>query len=431
MSVQVENLEKNMAKLTIELPAEELEKAMQAAYMKEKKKISIPGFRKGKAPRAMVEKMYGPEIFFEDAANMLISQSYPEAVNESGIEIVSRPDIDITQIEKGKAFIYTAEVAVKPEVMLGAYQGVQVTQIDTAVSEEEVNARIDQERESNARMVTVEGRPVEDGDTAVIDYEGFADGVAFEGGKGENHSLVIGSHSFIDTFEEQLIGKNAGDELDVNVTFPEEYHAQDLAGKPAVFKVRINEIKTKELPDLDDDFAQDISEFDTLAEYKESVKKQLTESKEAEAKRTQEDEAVQKIIDDSQMEIPDAMVRTQVGSMVEDFANRLAQQGLGFEQYLQFTGNSMEQLQEQMRPEAMKRIQASLVLEAVAAKEDIQISDEDVEAEIDKMAGMYHMDVAELKEIMGDAERENIKRDLSIQKAVRLIMDSTEVIKAE
>ena len=379
----------------------------------------------------MVEKMYGPEIFFEDAANMLISQSYPEAVNESGIEIVSRPDIDITQIEKGKAFIYTAEVAVKPEVTLGAYQGVQVTQIDTAVSEEEVNARIDQERESNARMVTVEGRPVEDGDTAVIDYEGFADGVAFEGGKGENHSLVIGSHSFIDTFEEQLIGKNAGDELDVNVTFPEEYHAQDLAGKPAVFKVRINEIKTKELPDLDDDFAQDISEFDTLAEYKESVKKQLTESKEAEAKRTQEDEAVQKIIDDSQMEIPDAMVRTQVGSMVEDFANRLAQQGLGFEQYLQFTGNSMEQLQEQMRPEAMKRIQASLVLEAVAAKEDIQISDEDVEAEIDKMAGMYHMDVAELKEIMGDAERENIKRDLSIQKAVRLIMDSTEVIKAE
>ena len=431
MSVQVENLEKNMAKLTIELPAEELEKAMQAAYMKEKKKISIPGFRKGKAPRAMVEKMYGPEIFFEDAANMLISQSYPEAVNESGIEIVSRPDIDITQIEKGKAFIYTAEVAVKPEVTLGAYTGVQVTQIDTAVSEEEVNARIDQERESNARMVTVEGRPVEDGDTAVIDYEGFADGVAFEGGKGENHSLVIGSHSFIDTFEEQLIGKNAGDELDVNVTFPEEYHAQDLAGKPAVFKVRINEIKTKELPDLDDDFAQDISEFDTLAEYKESVKKQLTESKEAEAKRTQEDEAVQKIIDDSQMEIPDAMVRTQVGSMVEDFANRLAQQGLGFEQYLQFTGNSMEQLQEQMRPEAMKRIQASLVLEAVAAKENIQISDEDVEAEIDKMAGMYHMDVAELKEIMGDAERENIKRDLSIQKAVRLIMDSTEVIKAE
>lgn len=431
MSVQVENLEKNMAKLTIELPAEELEKAMQAAYMKEKKKISIPGFRKGKAPRAMVEKMYGPEIFFEDAANMLISQSYPEAVNESGIEIVSRPDIDITQIEKGKAFIYTAEVAVKPEVTLGAYTGVQVTQIDTAVSEEEVNARIDQERESNARMVTVEGRPVEDGDTAVIDYEGFADGVAFEGGKGENHSLVIGSHSFIDTFEEQLIGKNAGDELDVNVTFPEEYHAQDLAGKPAVFKVRINEIKTKELPDLDDDFAQDISEFDTLAEYKESVKKQLTESKEAEAKRTQEDEAVQKIIDDSQMEIPDAMVRTQVGSMVEDFANRLAQQGLGFEQYLQFTGNSMEQLQEQMRPEAMKRIQASLVLEAVAAKENIQISDEDVEAEIDKMAGMYHMDVAELKEIMGDAERENIKRDLSIQKAVRLIMDSAEVFKAE
>ncbi len=431
MSVQVENLEKNMAKLTIELPAEELEKAMQAAYMKEKKKISIPGFRKGKVPRAMIEKMYGSEIFYEDAANTLISQSYPEAVNESGIEIVSRPDIDITQIEKGKPFIYTAEVAVKPEVVLGSYRGVQVTRVDTEVSEEEVNARIDQERESNARMVTVEGRPVEDGDTAVIDYEGFADGAAFEGGKGENHPLVIGSHSFIDTFEEQLIGKNAGDEVDVNVTFPDEYHAQELAGKPAVFKVKINEIKTKELPDLDDDFAQDVSEFDTLAEYKESVRKRLIENKEAEAKRTQEDEAVQKIIDHSQMEIPEAMVQTQVGSMVEDFSNRIAQQGLGFEQYLQFTGNTMEQLQEQMRPEALKRIQASLVLEAVAAKEDIQIPDEDVEAEIDKMASMYGMDATELKGVMGDSEKENIKRDLSIQKAVELIMDSVEVIEAE
>ena len=292
MSVQVEKLEKNMAKLTIELPAEELEKAIQAAYMKEKSKISLPGFRKGKVPRHMIEKMYGPEIFFEDAANTLITQSYPQAVDESGIEIVSRPDIDITQIEKGKAFIYTAEVAVKPEVVLGEYKGIAVTRIDTAVTEEEMNAEIDKERQSNARTITVEDRAVENGDTAVIDFEGFVDGTAFEGGKGENHSLVIGSHSFIDNFEEQLIGKNTGEELDVNVTFPEEYHAPELAGKPAVFKVKINEIKTNELPELDDEFAQDVSEFDTLAEYKEDVKKRLAERKAEDAKRTQEDEAV-------------------------------------------------------------------------------------------------------------------------------------------
>ena len=303
MSVQVENLEKNMAKLTIEVSAEELEKAIQAAYMKEKSRISVPGFRKGKVPRVMIEKMYGPEIFFEDAANMLITQEYPKAVEESGLDVASRPEIDVTQIEKGQPFIFTAEVAVRPEVTLGEYKGVAVTRIDASVTEEELNQEIERERKSNARTITVEDRAVEDGDTAVIDFEGFMDGVAFEGGKGENHSLVIGSHSFIEGFEEQLIGKNAGDELDVNVTFPEEYHAQELAGKPAVFKVKINEIKTEELPDLDDEFAQDVSEFDTLAEYKESVEKKLMERKEAEGKRAQENEAIDKIVEASQMDI--------------------------------------------------------------------------------------------------------------------------------
>lgn len=426
MSVQVENLEKNMAKLTIEVSAEELEKAIQNAYMKQKSKISLPGFRKGKVPRHMIEKMYGVEIFYEDAVNEIISQEYPKAAEESGLEIVSSPSIEVEQIEKDKNLIFTAEVAVKPEVTLGKYTGVQVEKVDVAVTEEEVTAEIERERENNARMITVEGRAVADGDTAVIDYEGFVDGEAFEGGKGENHSLVIGSHSFIDTFEEQLIGKNTGDDVEVNVTFPEDYHAPELAGKAAVFQVKINEIKTKELPELDDEFAQDVSEFDTLAEYRESVEKKLTERKENEAKRKKEDEAIQKIIEDSQMEIPDAMVDTQTRSMVDDFANRIAQQGLGMEQYMQFTGTTIEQLMEQMKPDALKRIQSSLVLEAIAETEKIEISDDDVNAEIDTMAEMYGMEADKLKEYMGEGEKESMKKDLAIQKAVDFIMEHVE-----
>ncbi len=412
-----------MAKLTIEVPAEELEKAIQAAYMKEKSKISIPGFRKGKVPRTMIEKMYGPEIFFEDAANTLISQEYPKAVDESGLDVVSRPKIDVTQIEKGKPFIFTAEVAVKPEVTLGTYMGIQVAKEDVSVTDEELDAEIDKERESNARMITVEDRPVADGDTAVIDYEGFVDGEAFEGGKAENQPLVIGSHSFIDTFEEQLVGKNTGEEVVVNVTFPEEYHAPELAGKPAVFHVKINEIKSKELPELDDEFAQDVSEFDTLAEYRDSVKEKLLKRKETEAEHKREEEAIQKIVEDSQMEIPDAMIDTQARSMVEDFANRIAQQGLSIEQYMQFTGMTIEQMQEQMQPDALKRIQNSLVLEAIAKDQDIQISEEEVEEELGKMAQMYGMPVDELKKLIGDSEKDSIKLDLSIQKAVKLVME--------
>lgn len=423
MSVQVEALEKNMAKLTVEVPADRLEKALDTAYNKQKKSISIPGFRKGKVPRAMVEKMYGVEIFYEDAANILLQETYPEAYDESGLDIVSQPSIDVVQLEKGKPFIYTAEVAVKPEVTLGKYKGITVTKIDTTVTDEEVDAEIETQRNNNARTVSVE-RPIENGDTAVIDFEGFVDGVAFEGGKGENYDLEIGSHSFIDTFEDQLVGKSAGDDVDVNVTFPEQYQAEDLAGKPALFKVKIHEVKAKELPELDDEFAQDVSECDTLADYKEEVKKKLADRKEADARRTKEDEAVDKIIDDAKMDIPEAMIDNQVNSMINDFANNMMQQGLSLEQYMQFTGMTMDKFKEQVRPDAVKRIQTSLVLEQIAKEENIEVSDEDVDAEIEKMAASYGMEADKLKEYIQDAEKETMKNDIAIQKAITLVMDN-------
>ena len=404
MSVQVEKLEKNMAKLTVEVPAEEVEKALQAAYMKEKNKISIPGFRKGKVPRAMIEKMYGAAVFYEEAANILIQDNYAAAMEESKEDIVSRPTIDIVQIESGKPFIFTAEVAVRPEVTLGKYKGVQVTKI--------------------SRTVTVTDRPVANGDTAVIDFEGFVDGIAFEGGKGENHPLEIGSHSFIDTFEDQLVGHNAGDEVEVNVTFPEKYQAADLAGKPAVFKVKINEIKAKELPELNDEFASEVSEFDTLAEYKEDLRKHLEVEKENEAKRTKEDEAIKKIIDKSTMEIPEAMIETQCENMINEFAQRIAQSGLSMEQYMQFSGMTIDGLKEQVRPEAETRIKSSLVLEQIAKEENIEVSEDEINAEVEKMAAQYGMEADKLKEYLGDAEKESIKRDLSVTKAVDLIMEN-------
>ena len=424
MSVQVENLEKNMAKLTIEVSAEDLEKALESAYQKQKKQISVPGFRKGKVPRAMIEKMYGVDVFYEDAANALMQQNYAAAVDESGIDIVSRPTVDVVQIEKGKPFIFTAEVAVKPEVTLGKYMGVTVTKIDTSVSDEEVDEALEKERNNNARTINVTDRPVAQGDTAVIDFEGFVDGVAFEGGKGENHPLEIGSHSFIDTFEDQLVGKNAGDEVEVNVTFPEKYQAADLAGKPAMFKVKIHEVKCKELPELNDEFAQDVSEFDTLEEYKADVKKHLEVEKENEAKKTKEDEAIQKIIDKSTMEIPEAMIETQCENMVNEFAQRLAQSGLSMEQYMQFSGLTLDKLKEQVRPEAETRIKSSLVLEQIAKDEKIEITDEELDAEIEKMAAQYGMEADKLKEYIGDNEKESMKRDLAVTKAVDLIMEN-------
>ena len=422
MNVQVEDLGKNMVKLTVEVEAEAVDAAIKAAYNRQKNKISIPGFRKGKVPQAMIEKMYGAEIFYEDAANELLQKNYPAAVDESGVDVVSQPTVDVTQIEKGKPFIFTAEVAKRPEVTLGKYNGVTVTKIDTSVSDEEVDTEIETQRNANARTITVTDRAVQEGDTAVIDFEGFVDGVAFEGGKGENHPLEIGSHSFIDTFEDQLVGKNTGDEVEVNVTFPEQYQAAELAGKPAVFKVKINEIRAKELPELNDEFVQDVSEFDTVAEYREDVKKKLQERKDNAAKGTKEDEAIQKIIDKSKMEIPEAMIDMQAQNMIDEFAQRIAAQGMSFDQYLQFSGMTIDKLKEQVRPEALQRIQSSLVLEQIAKEENIVASDEDVDAEIEKMASMYGMKAEDLKNYMGDSEKESMKRDIAVKKAVEFVM---------
>lgn len=424
MSFKVEELGKSMVKLTIEVAAEEFEKAMETAYQKNKNKLSVQGFRKGKAPRAMIEKMYGAGIFYEDAANELIPDAYEKAAVESGLDIVSRPEIDLVQVEKGKEFIFTAEVAVKPEVTLGEYKGVEVEKTDVTVSDDEVAAELDRVREQNARILTVEDRPVADGDEAVIDFEGFVDGVPFAGGKGEDYKLVIGSHSFIDTFEEQLIGKNIGEEVDVNVTFPTEYHAEELAGKPALFKVTIKAITAKELPELDDEFAVDVSEFDTLAEYKEDIKKNLLEKKEKEAKFAKEDKVVDKIIEGATMEIPDAMIDTQTRQMAEEYAQRLQMQGLNLEQYFKFTGMTANSFMENLKPQALKRIQCRLVLEAIVKAENITVTEEELDKEFDTMAQSYRMEKEKLVELVGEKEKEQIKMDVAVQKAVDFVRDA-------
>lgn len=423
MSVKVETLEKNMAKLTIEVDAAEVNKAITAAYNKQKNSISIPGFRKGKVPQAMVEKMYGPEVFYDEAANKLITDTYPAAFDESGLDIVSQPQIDIVQLKKGENFIYTAEVATKPEVELGKYKGITVSKVDTEVSAEDIDKDIEATLARAARTVTKDGAIV-DGDIANIDFEGSIDGVAFEGGKGTSYDLTIGSHSFIDTFEDQLVGKKAGDDVDVNVTFPEDYQAAELAGKPALFKVHVNEVKGKEIPELDDEYVQDTTEFTTVAEYKKDVEEKLKKSKEAEAKRAKEDEAVAKLVEDSKMDIPEAMIDMQVNNMINDFAQNMAQQGLSLQQYMQFTNQTMDDFKEQVRPDALKRIQSSLVLEAVAKAEKIEAEDKDVEDRINDMAKMYGMEADKLKEYMQENETKQLKEDIKIQKALDLIMSS-------
>ena len=423
MSLQVEKLEKNMAKLTIEVPAEELEKAMQNAYLRAKNRITIPGFRKGKAPRKMIEQMYGKGIFLEDAANALIPEQYSKALEECDLEIVSQPEIDVTQIEPGKAFIFTAEVAVKPEVTLGEYKGLEVPKSETEVTDEEIEAELKKEQEKNSRTITVEDRGAENGDIATIDFEGFVDGTAFEGGKGTDYPLTLGSGSFIPGFEDQLVGAKAGDHVEVNVTFPEEYQSKDLAGKAAVFQCDVKKVETKELPELDDDFAQDVSEFDTLAEYKEDIKKNLAERKEKEARTAKENAAVDKAIENAQMEIPDTMIETQISQMLDDFSRRMQAQGLTMEQYMQFTGLTADKMREEMKPQALKRIQTRLVLEKIAETENIQPSEEEVNEEISKMAEMYKMEADKLKELLGDRELEQMKKDMAVQKAVTLVAD--------
>ena len=423
MSLQVEKLEKNMAKLTIEVSADDLEKALQNAYKKQKNKISLPGFRKGKVPRQMIEKMYGPEVFYDDAANELMPKAYADAYDESGLEIVSQPEIDVVQLEKGKPFIFTAEIATKPEVTLGEYKGLEVEKISDHVTEEEVDEKVGEEAEKNARTVAVENRPVQDGDEVILDFDGYVDGEAFEGGKGENYPLTIGSGSFIPGFEEQLVGVEPETETEVHVTFPEDYHAENLKGKDAVFKCIVHEIKTKELPEIDDEFAAEVSEFDTLEEYKADVKAKLKEQKAREGREKQEDQAVEKAVENAAMELPEAMIKTQLRQAEEDFARRMQMQGLTMEQYYQFTGMTREKMQEEMREEVVKRIRTRLVLEAIVKAENIEVSEERFREEIEKMAEAYKMEADKMEEYMGEREKEQMKQDIAVQEAITFLAD--------
>lgn len=431
MSLQVEKLEKNMAKLTIEAGADEVEKAIEKAYQKQKNKISIPGFRKGKVPRQMVEKMYGKEVFYEDAANELIPDAYDKALDECEEDIVSSPKIEVVQIEAGKPFIFAATVALKPDVKLGKYKGVKVDKIDTTVTDEEIDEEINKERENNARNITVEDRPVKDGDMTILDFEGFVDGEAFEGGKGEDYPLTIGSGAFIPGFEEQLVGAEIGKEVEVKVTFPEDYQAENLQGKEAVFKCTIKEIKEKELPALDDEFASEVSEFETMAEYRENVKKNLTEKKEKDAKNAKEEAAIQAVVEASEMEIPDPMLESQQKQMVDEFAQRITMQGLSMEQYFQFTGTNYQKMVEQVKPQALERIKSRLVLEAVVKAENIEVTQEEYEKELETMAEVYQMEIAKVKDLMGEREKKNIMQDLAVRKAAEFITDNAKESKAK
>ena len=428
MSVQVEKLEHNMVKLTVEVPAEEFEKAVTRAYNKNKKSISVPGFRKGHVPQKIVEKMYGTGVFYEDAANDAINSTYPKESEETGLEFVSRPEFEVEQIEQGKEFVYTATVAVRPEVTLGEYKGIEVKQRLVEVADSEIEEELKKEQEKNSRLVDVDDRAVEDGDTITLDYAGTVDGVAFDGGTAKDATLVIGSNTFIPGFEEQLIGLQAGDEKDVNVTFPEEYHAKDLAGKAAVFACKVNKIQKKELPELNDEFAQDVSEFDTLDEYKKDIKERLFEQKSSQAKTEKENEAVDKLIEASEMDIPEAMIEAQANQMFQNFAQQLQSQGIPMDMYLQYQGSDSGKMLEQMKPQAKKQIQTRLVLEEVAKAADIQITDEKVEEEIGRMAAQYQMEADKLKDVMSDFEKEQIKKDLAVQEAVTLVADNAKEV---
>ena len=428
MSLQVEKLEKNMAKLTVEVPAEQFEKAIKKAFNKNKNRFNIPGFRKGKAPQAMIEKMYGVGVFYEDAADEAINETYADAMKESELDIVSRPAISIEQIEKGQPFIYTATVAVKPEVTLGEYKGLEVEKADMTVKAEDIEAELKKVQEQNARLLTVEDRPVADGDQVVIDFDGYVDGKAFDGGKAEDYSLTIGSHSFIDTFEEQLIGKNIGEECEVNVTFPAEYHAAELANKPATFKVTVKEIKVKEIPELNDEFAGEVSEFETLDEYKKDIEAKLSEKKQKEAATENENRVVEKVVAGATMEIPEPMIDGQVENMLQDTARRMQSQGLNLELYLKYTGMTLDQMKEQMRPQAVNRIETRLVLEEVVKQENIEVSDERLDEEIVKMAAAYQMESDKLKEYMSEQDKKQMKEDLAVQEAVDFLVAEAKLV---
>ena len=428
MSVQVERLEKNMAKLTIEVSAEQFKDAMKKAFNKNKNRFNVPGFRRGKAPMSMIEKMYGEGVFYEDAADEAINATCMEAMNESGLDIVSRPEVTVEQIGKDKPFIYSALVAVKPEVTLGEYKGVEVQKADAEVTDADVEAELKRVQDQNARLVTVEDRPVADGDQTVIDFEGYVDGETFDGGSAEDFQLTIGSHAFIDTFEEQLIGKNIGEECEVNVTFPTEYHAKELAGKPAMFKVTVKEIKVKELPELDDEFANEVSEFETLDEYKEDIKAKLSERKQKAAASENENRVVDKVVENASMEIPDRMLDGQIDNMVQEMARNMESQGLSMDLYLKYTGMTSEQIREQMRPQAEKRIKTRLTLEAVVKAENIQVSDERLDEEIKKLADNYKMEADKLKEYMTDRDKDQMKEDIAVQEAVDFLVAEAKLV---
>ena len=423
MKVSVEKLEHNMAVLTVEVPEDTVEEALQKAYLSQRKRISVPGFRKGKVPRQLIEKMYGPEVFYEEAGNYMIDNEYPKAYDESGLEIVSSPEIEVKEMEKGKPFVFTAKIAVKPEVTLGKYKGIEVTKIDTTVSDEEVQTEIDNERKKNARIITKEG-PAALSDTAIIDFEGSVDGVPFEGGKSENYELELGSHSFIDTFEDQIVGKSAGDEFDVNVTFPEDYNEKSLAGKPAVFAVKLKEVKTRELSPLDDEYVSETTDFETVEEYKKSIKDRLTKEKEDTAKGKKEDEAVEKLVSESTMDIPDAMIEFQTDSELRDYSYSLMRSGLKLSDYLKFSGETVESIKERIRPNAKKRIEASLVLEAVAKAEGFTATDEDVDEKLKETAERNGLTLDEIKENVSDSEKKTMKRQIEIEKAIDFILEN-------
>ena len=424
MSLSVEKLEGNMAKLTIEVPAEEFTKEITAVYNKQKSKFAVPGFRKGKVPQAYIEKMYGPAVFYEDAANNLINKYYPIELENCEEEIVSNPEIDVEQIEKGKSFIFTAVVAIKPEIKIGEYKGVEIEKIDAAVTEDEVMAEILKTQKENSRSISVDDRAAQLEDEVMINFDGYMNDVAFEGGKGENYKLVLGSHSFIDTFEDQIVGKNIGDKFDVNVTFPEDYHAADLAGKPAVFKVELLSINAIELPELDDEFAEEVSSFDTFAEYKEDVKKVLEVKKERDVKREKQSKIVEKIAESAEVDIPEAMIKYNQEKIFDEFAQNMMYQGLQMEQYLKLMNTTKEDMLERVKPDAIARIKTGLVLDAVVDAEKITATDAEVEEEIQNMASSYQMEPDKLKELIGDREMDSLKKDIAARKALDFLVDN-------
>ena len=428
MSLQVEKLEKNMAKLTVEVPAEQFDEALKTSYKKNRGRFNISGFRKGKAPQALIEKMYGPGVLYEDAVNEIINQTYRDAAKESGLDIVSRPDIEVEKVEKGQNVVYTALVALKPEVTLGEYKGIEVERARPEVTDADLEAELKKVQEQNSRLVSVEDRPVENGDQVVIDFDGYIDGIPFEGGKAEDYSLTIGSHSFIDTFEDQLIGKNREEEVEVQVSFPESYHAKELAGKPAIFKVVIHEIKAKELPELDDEFAGEVSEFETLEEYKADLKAKLSETKQKQATTENENNVLEKVVANASMEIPEAMIEEQISGTLEDYARRMQSQGLTMEQYMQFTGMTLDKLRADIRPQAEKRIRTRLVLEAVVAAENIEVPEEAIDAEIEKMATLYKMDAEKTRELMGETGLNRMREDLAVQEAIDFLVAEAKLV---